>query len=61
LIRRKVSGGETNQIGFGMAGTITLGHDRILGLQANDVVIIHEDRPKGMIAMLAGLCREGDG
>src|SRR5262245_13740449 len=59
LLWSKVLGGESHQIGFGVAGTITLGDDRILRLEENMVMVVHEQCAKGVIAMgtsLPGQC-----
>ena len=58
LLWRKVLRGESHQIGFGVAGTITLGDYSILRLQENMVMVVHEHCAKGMIAMFTGLPRE---
>ena len=43
-----------HKVRLGMTGTVTLRHHRVFGLQQDPVIFIHQDRPKRMIAVLAG-------
>jgi len=54
LLRSELLGGKPHQICFGMTRAVPFSHHSVFGLQQDPVVVIHQDRPKWMIAVLAG-------
>jgi hypothetical protein len=61
FLRREVLAGKPHQVGLGVAGTVMAGDYRIFRLQQSLIMFIHQQRAKRMIAVVAGLLRNGYG
>jgi hypothetical protein len=46
--------GQANEVGFGVAGAVALGIDRIFGFQQHPIIFANQNGSKGVIATLPG-------
>jgi hypothetical protein len=46
--------GQADEVGFGVAGAVALGVDRIFGFQQHPIIFVNHNGPKGVIAVLPG-------